>query len=56
MNQRKLFGVAWLLVTFLLVGSLFAFTSVLYAFSPDTDLSNADASFWGEDEDDRSGL
>jgi hypothetical protein len=55
MNRRKLFGIAWLLVTFLLVGSLFAFTSIVYAFGPDTDLSNADASFWGEDAGDYSG-
>ena len=55
MNQRKLFGIAWLLVTFLLKGSLFAFTSIIYAFGPDTDLSNADASFWGEDGGDYSG-
>jgi len=54
-NQRKLFGVARLFVTFLLVGSVFAFVSVVYAFSPDTDLSNADASFWGEDSVDHSG-
>jgi len=56
MNQRKLFGIAWLLVTFLLVGSLFASVSVVYAFGPDTDLSNADASFWGEDAGDESGF
>jgi len=55
MNQRKLFGVAWLLMTFLLVGSLFAFAGLVYAFAPDTDLSNADASFWGEDGGDQSG-
>ena len=55
MNQRKVFGTTRLLVTFLLVGSLFAFTSVVYAFSPDTDLSNANASFWGEDVNDYSG-
>ena len=55
MNQRKLCRIAGLLVTFLLVGSLFAFASVVYAFDPDTDLSNADASFWGEDALDRSG-
>jgi len=55
MRQRKLFKIAWLFVTFLLVGSLFAFASVVYAFDPDTDLSNADASFRGEDEDDESG-
>jgi len=54
-NQRKLFGIAWLLVTFLLAGSLFAFAGVVYAFDPDTDLSNADASFWGEDAGDHSG-
>jgi hypothetical protein len=56
MNQRRFFGVTWLLVTFLLVSSLFAFASVVYAFSPDTDLSSADASFWGEDSYDYSGL
>jgi len=55
MHQRRLFGIAWLLVTSLLVGSLFTFVSVVYAFSPDTDLSNADASFWGEDASDYSG-
>ena len=55
MNQRKLFGIAWLLVTFLLVCSLFAFAGVVYAFGPDTDLSSADASFWGEDSGDYSG-
>jgi len=55
MYQRKLFGIAWLLVTFLLAGSLFAFAGVVYAFDPDTSLSNADASFWGEDADDYSG-
>jgi len=55
MNQRKLFRIAWLLLTFLLVGSLFAFAGVVYAFGPDTDLSNADASFWGEDGGDYSG-
>jgi len=55
MNQRKLFGIAWLLVTFLLAGSLFAFAGVVYAFAPDTDLSSADASFIGEDSDDWSG-
>jgi len=55
MNQRKLPGIAWLLVTFLLAGSLFAFAGVVYAFAPDTDLSNADASFWGEDGVDFSG-
>ncbi len=55
MNQRKPFGIAWLLVTFLLVGSLFAFAGIVYAFGPDTDLSDADASFWGEDSDDQSG-
>jgi hypothetical protein len=55
MNQRKRFAVAWVFVTFLLVGCLFAFTGVVYAFGPDTDLSNADASFWGEDADDWSG-
>ena len=55
MHQQKLFKIAWLLVTFLLVGSLFAFASIVYAFSPDTDLSTADASFWGEDAGDFSG-
>jgi len=55
MNQRKLFGIAWLLVTFLLAGSLFAFAGDVYAFDPDTDLSDADASFWGEDSGDYSG-
>jgi hypothetical protein len=55
MNQRKLFGIAWLVVTLLLLGSLVAFTSAVYAFGPDTDLSSADASFWGEDADDFSG-
>ena len=55
MNQRKLFRVCWLLVTFLLVGSLFTFAGLVYAFEPDTDLSNADASFWGEDFNDYSG-
>ena len=55
MNQRKLLGIACLLVTFLLAGSLFAFAGVVYAFAPDTDLSNADASFWGEDAGDYSG-
>jgi tetratricopeptide (TPR) repeat protein len=49
MNRRKLFGIGWLLVTFLLVGCLFAFASVVYAFGPDTDLSNSNSSFWGED-------
>jgi len=34
---------------------LFAFVGSVYAFDPDTDLSNADASFWGEDADDDSG-
>ena len=56
MNRRKLFGITWLLVTFLLVGSLFAFAGVVYALDPDTDLSNADASFWGEDAQDYSGF
>lgn len=44
-----------LLLTFILLGSLFAFGGVAYAFDPDTDLSNADASFWGEDAGDNSG-
>jgi len=56
MHQRKLRGIAWLLVTFLLAGSLFAFAGVVYAFAPDTDLSSADASFWGEDLEDQSGM
>jgi hypothetical protein len=34
---------------------LFSPTGSAYAFSPDTNLSNADASFWGEDEGDYSG-
>jgi len=51
----KKFGITWLLVTFLLAGSLFAFAGVVYAFAPDTDLSDADASFWGEDSGDWSG-
>jgi hypothetical protein len=55
MNQRKLFGITWLLVALLLVGSLFASAGVVYAFGPDTNLSNADASFWGEDAWDYSG-
>jgi parallel beta-helix repeat protein len=55
MNQRKLRGIVWLLVTFLVAGSLFAFAGIVYAFAPDTDLSNADASFWGEDSNDWSG-
>jgi len=55
MNQRKVFGIALLLVVSLLAGSLFAFAGVVYAFDPDTDLSNADASFWGEDSNDDSG-
>jgi hypothetical protein len=55
MNQRRLFGVAWLLVMFLLVGSVFLFAAVVYAFGLDTDLSKADASFWGEDGGDESG-
>jgi len=55
MHQRRLFKIAWLLVTFLLVGSLFAFASIVSAFSPDTDLSSADASFRGEDAYDDSG-
>ena len=54
MNQRKLFKVGWLLVIFLLLGSLFAFVGLVYASEPDTDLSNADASFWGEDAGDQS--
>ena len=54
-NQRKLFGIVWLLVTFLLAGSLFAFAGIVYAFDPDTDLSAADASFWGEDANNGSG-
>jgi len=49
------FSIAWLLVTFLLAGSLFAFAGIVYAFDPDTDLSDADASFWGEDAGDHSG-
>jgi hypothetical protein len=55
--MKKIFSflIAWLLVTFLVVGSLFAFAGVVYAFDPDTDLSNADASFWGEDAGDYSG-
>jgi hypothetical protein len=56
MNQRELFRVARLLVVLVAVSSLFAFTSVVYAFSPDMDLSNADASFWGEDANDESGF
>jgi hypothetical protein len=55
MNQRKLFGIACLLVTFFFTGSLFAFAGVVYAFVPDIDLSDADASFWGEDAHDYSG-
>jgi len=55
MNRLKTFRIAGLLVVFLLVSSLFIFAGLVYAFDPDTDLSNADASFWGEDEWDRSG-
>ncbi len=55
MHQRKLSGIAWLLVTFLLAGSLVAFAGAVYAFAPDGDLSNADVSFWGEDSWDWSG-
>ena len=42
-------------MTFLLAVSLFALAGVVYAFGPDTDLSSADASFWGEDAGDFSG-
>jgi Divergent InlB B-repeat domain/FG-GAP repeat len=56
MHQRKLFRIAWLLATFSLVGSLFAFAGIVYASSPDTDLSNADASFLGEHASDGSGV
>ena len=55
MNQRTIFGVTRLLVLFVLVGLLFASASIVCAFGPDTDLSNADASFWGEDAGDWSG-
>ena len=44
-----------LLLVFFVVSLLFAFASVAYAFDPDTNLSNADASFWGEDIGDSSG-
>ncbi len=45
----------WLILVSVLVGSLLVFPTVAYAFTPDTDLSAADASFWGEDEYDYSG-
>jgi len=56
MDERKFLSVARVLVTFLVLGSLFAFAGAVYGFAPDTDLSNADASFWGEDADDESGV
>jgi hypothetical protein len=54
MNRSRILRIAGLLLTLLLVGSLFAFASVVHAFALDTCLSNADASFWGEDANDYS--
>lgn len=42
-------------MTFLLLGSLFALVGGVFAFDPDSDSSNVDAWFWGEDVDDVSG-
>jgi len=45
-----------MMLAFIILGSLLTFTGSVYAFDPDTDLSNASASFIGEDGADRSGV
>ncbi len=44
-----------LLVLSLILVSVFALAGTVYAFDPDTSLSTADASFWGEDGNDNAG-
>jgi hypothetical protein len=55
MYRRKLGSVSLLLLTFVVIVSFFVFAGSVYAFAPDTSLSNADASFSGENADDWSG-
>jgi len=54
--MAKLRNIFCLVLTFVLLGSLFAFGGVAYAFDPDTSLSTADTSFWGESAIDYSGI
>ena len=53
--RLKLKRFSRLISTFIMVGLLLAVVGSVYAFDTDTDLSNADASFLGEDAGDWSG-